>query len=83
MSGITSDIARAITAYRGQNRFQSIADLLDVTRPRNNQNQNRPRGSGANQPDPAQGNASGPKVINEDLLLDIAHFTGVSMAGAG
>ena len=31
VKGITSDIARAIVAYRGRNQFQSIADLLDVT----------------------------------------------------
>ena len=73
--GITPDIARAITAYRGQNRFQSIADLLDVTRPQGNQNQNRPTGnSGSNQnnSDQSSGNASGPKVIDENLFMDIA-----------
>src|SRR5207302_8072401 len=37
--GITTDIARAIVAYRGQNRFESIADLLEVTAV---QNQNQP-----------------------------------------
>jgi competence ComEA-like helix-hairpin-helix protein len=76
--GITTDIARAITAYRGQNRFQSIVDLLDVTRPQNNQN--RPpgnSGSGGNNSNQSQGGqssgaASGPKVIDENLLLDIA-----------
>ncbi|MGA2855090.1 MAG: helix-hairpin-helix domain-containing protein, partial [Verrucomicrobiota bacterium] len=40
--GVTPQIARAIVAYRGQHRFQSIADLLDVTPPQN-QNQNRTR----------------------------------------
>jgi competence ComEA-like helix-hairpin-helix protein len=73
--GITPDMARAITAYRGQNRFQSIADLLDVTRPQGNQNQNRPTGnSGSNQnnSDQSSGNASGPKVIDENLFMDIA-----------
>jgi competence ComEA-like helix-hairpin-helix protein len=76
--GITTDIARAITAYRGQNRFQSIVDLLDVTRPQNNQN--RPpgnSGSGGNNSSQSQGGqssgaASGPKVIDENLFLDIA-----------
>ena len=29
--GITPEIARAIVAYRGQNRLESITDLLDVT----------------------------------------------------
>jgi competence ComEA-like helix-hairpin-helix protein len=45
--GITPEIARAIVAYRGQNQFQSIADLLDVTQPQNqNQNQNQGGGTG-------------------------------------
>jgi competence ComEA-like helix-hairpin-helix protein len=71
--GITPDIARAITAYRGQNRFQSIADLLDVTRPQNNQNQSLPRGGPAqNNPAQSSGAASGPKVIDEQLFMDIA-----------
>ncbi len=75
VAGITSDIAKAITAYRGQNRFQSIADLLDVTRPQNNQNQNLSRGnSQSNQrsSNQNQNNASGPKVIDSNLLTDIA-----------
>jgi DNA uptake protein ComE-like DNA-binding protein len=72
--GITPAIARAITAYRRQNRFQSIVDLLDVTRPQNNPNQNRPQGNpppGQNN-DPAANDDSGPRVIDENLLLDIA-----------
>jgi len=69
--GITSDIARAITAYRGQNRLESIADLLEVPQPSSNQNQTR--GRGANQAQPGQSSqSSGPKVIDETLLLDIA-----------
>ena len=55
--GITPAIARAIVSYRGQYRFQSIADLLDVT-PQN------PRGGGSDQ--------SGSQVVNEDLFMDIA-----------
>ena len=35
VKGITPHIARAIVAYRNQHRFQSIADLLDVTPPQN------------------------------------------------
>jgi len=48
VKGITSPIARAIVSYRGQNQFQSIADLLDVTAPQNNQNQNRNGNANAN-----------------------------------
>jgi DNA uptake protein ComE-like DNA-binding protein len=43
--GITPKIARAIVAYRGQHQFQSIADLLDVTPP---QNQNQQGSGGEN-----------------------------------
>jgi DNA uptake protein ComE-like DNA-binding protein len=56
IQGITPSIARAMVAYRGQHRFQSIADLLDVT-PQN-------QGGGSDQ--------SGNHVVNEDLFMDIA-----------
>jgi DNA uptake protein ComE-like DNA-binding protein len=56
IQGITPPIARAMVAYRGQHRFQSIADLLDVT-PQN-------QGGGSDQ--------SGNHVVNEDLFMDIA-----------
>lgn len=69
--GITPAIARAITSYRGQNRFQSIADLLDVTPPQNNQNQAGGI-AGVNPNDPLAGANSGAKVIDENLLMDIA-----------
>lgn len=47
VKGITSAMARAIVAYRGQNTLKSIADLLDVTAPQN-QNQGGNGNSGAN-----------------------------------
>jgi DNA uptake protein ComE-like DNA-binding protein len=62
--GITPQIARAIVAYRGQHQFQSIADLLDVTPP---QNQNQQGSGGANDSD-----QSGNRVVNENLFMDIA-----------
>lgn len=58
--GITPQIARAIVAYRGQHRFQSIADLLDVTPP-----QNQPQSDTS--PD-----QSGNQVVSENLFMDIA-----------
>lgn len=74
--GITASIAQAIIAYRGQNQFKSVADLLDVTA------LNRSANGRAN----AQGGQSnGPKVISEDLLRDIADeltASGQDMAGA-
>jgi competence ComEA-like helix-hairpin-helix protein len=64
--GITPQIARAIVSYRSQNRFQSIADLLDVTPPQNNGN------SSAAQNNSAAGDSTGSRVISENLLMDIA-----------
>ncbi len=72
VTGITSPMARAIVQYRNQNRFQSIADLLDVTPP---QKQNGPGGnSGAVATGQASQSASsgGPSVIDESLLMDVA-----------
>ena len=84
VAGITPEIAKAIVARRNQNRFESVVDLLDVTAV---QNQNQ-RGGQANQvvnqigpggqpvPQGAPGqpvpNPSGPKMISEQLLMDIA-----------
>ena len=73
--GITPEIAKAITSSRGQKQLQIITDLLDVTRAQNNQNQNQNRGRGnspASQSDPTAGQSSGPKVISDSLLMDIA-----------
>ena len=73
--GLTPDIARAITSYRGQHQFQSLVDLLEVTRAQNNQNQNQNRGRGnspQNETAPTAGTSSGPKVISESLFMDIA-----------
>jgi competence ComEA-like helix-hairpin-helix protein len=80
VKGITSDIAKAIIAYRAQNRFNSIADLLDVVAA---PNQNQPGASGGANPaqfrpaaspnSSSPGSApSGPRVIDENLLIDIA-----------
>jgi DNA uptake protein ComE-like DNA-binding protein len=82
--GITADMAKAIVAYRGQNQLQSIADLLEV---RAVQNQNQPASRADANPNPGEqnppapdgapanqpaANASGPRVISPDLLMDIA-----------
>ena len=64
IKGISPQIARAIVSYRGQHQFQSIADLLDVTPPQNQQG----AGGGGNQ------SGSGNSVINEDLFMDIADY---------
>jgi competence ComEA-like helix-hairpin-helix protein len=60
--GVTRDIAHAIVAYRGQHRFDSIANLLDVTPPSNN------GGGGGG----GGGDNSGQTVISDQLFTDIA-----------
>jgi competence ComEA-like helix-hairpin-helix protein len=67
--GITRDIARAIVLYRNQNRFQSIADLLDVTPPQNTGNSRNARTPNNT---PSQNNPSGQHVVSQELLFEIA-----------
>ena len=70
VNGITRDIARAIVAYRNQNRFQSIADLLDVTPPQNNGN--GPNARNNSNSTPGGSVSSGTRIIDENLLMQIA-----------
>jgi competence ComEA-like helix-hairpin-helix protein len=79
VKGISPDIAKAIIAYRGRNRFSSVADLLDVVAASNQNQQDNPNqptslSPGDQNPGPPTqgGNPSGPKVIDENLLMDIA-----------
>jgi DNA uptake protein ComE-like DNA-binding protein len=82
VNGITPGIAKAIVAYRGQHQFQSLADLLDVVAVQNRPGQNgQPNQGRENQarnpnlpggPNNPNSNPSGPKVISEDLLTQIA-----------
>ena len=77
VKGITPDIAKAIIAYRAQNRFSSIVDLLDVVAaPNRGQTGNATQPNTQAGPGPNPGapgaNPSGPKVIDENLLMDIA-----------
>lgn len=81
IKGITEDIAKAIVAYRGQNQLRSIAQLLDVVAAPNQNQQGQAGGANVrpNAPprtNPAgpnpQGQPQGPKVIDANLLQDIA-----------
>ncbi len=87
VKGINSSMARAIISYRGQNQFQSIADLLDVTAQQNqgqnsggNQNTsgrsqsgNQNSSSGSNSGSNSGGSgSSGNKVISQDVFLELA-----------
>jgi DNA uptake protein ComE-like DNA-binding protein len=64
--GISASIARAIIAYRGQKKLQSIADLLDVTAP-----QNSGQSASTNSDTSSQSGSSGSTVINDQLLMEI------------
>jgi DNA uptake protein ComE-like DNA-binding protein len=86
VKGISAEIARAIIAHRNQNRFVSVADLLEVAAAQNP----NPTAARANpvpaQPGPGRSaapanlpasnnaapNPTGPKVVSEDRLLEIA-----------
>ena len=82
--GITSDIAHAIVTYRGQHELQSIGDLLDVTAPAaqnalgpqvNNSGSRRSRSgdnSNTQSSDASSSSSTGRKVIDNQLLMDIA-----------
>jgi DNA uptake protein ComE-like DNA-binding protein len=76
IQGITPQIAHAIVAYRGQHRFESVADLLDVTPPQNQNGSGGANGSGQ----------SGSRVVDENLFADIADDvtteTSQNLAGA-
>jgi len=72
LPGVTDPIARAIVTYRGQNQFQSIADLLDVTAA---QNQGGRRSQGGN-------GSTGSRVISPDLFTDIADDVTISSDAA-
>jgi competence ComEA-like helix-hairpin-helix protein len=82
LPGITPTIASAIISYRGQNQFQSVADLLDVKQTQQNQpaqNGNGNAGSGGNQPSSSSGNSqNGPTLISEELFSQIADNVSVS-----
>lgn len=69
--GISSELARAIMAYRAQNQLRSIADLLDVTAGASTNSSNSRAAAGRANPNNSS-NSSDRKVISEELFLDIA-----------
>src|SRR5439155_80474 len=62
IQGLPKEIARAIVAYRNQNKFENIAELLDVTAAQN----------GASTRTTTANPSSGQKVVSQDLFLEIA-----------
>jgi DNA uptake protein ComE-like DNA-binding protein len=74
--GITPEMAKAITSYRGEHRFQSIADLMDVTPPQNNGGGGRSGGRAGNAGSSSGGGSS--SVISENLFQDLADDVTIS-----
>jgi competence ComEA-like helix-hairpin-helix protein len=79
VKGITSAMARAIVSYRGQNQFQSIANLLDVTAQQNrgqnsgdSQNANGGTQAGNQSSSSSSSSGSGNKAIKQDDFLQFA-----------
>jgi competence ComEA-like helix-hairpin-helix protein len=78
--GLTQDIARAIVSYRRQNQINTLDDLLSVTAQNPNQGgggngnagmENNSQGGDQSGNQGGSGN-SGPRVISQDLLEQIA-----------
>lgn len=71
--GFTPDIARAIVARRGNNRFESVLDLLELTAAQP-AGPIGPGGSiGSPRFNPANAsNPGGPRLVGEELLLQVA-----------
>ena len=93
--GISAELAKAIVASRGQNQLESLADLLEVAAPNPPGQQSPTQNSNANQSGqsspPSSRNpqtlnnpsaqSSGPKLINEKLLMEIADDLMAGSAG--
>lgn len=84
--GISAELARAIVAYRGQHRLENLADLLEVTAV-SSQNQPTttsaatpvvPGPAGGTpppalpSPPPTPPSSTGPRLVSEELFLEIA-----------
>jgi DNA uptake protein ComE-like DNA-binding protein len=82
--GITRRLARTIVSYRQQNRFQSIADLLNV-KPTQNNGAGR-RGRSRSSANDSSDSDSGPQVIDTTRLMqigdDVTTVDGQTLPGA-
>jgi len=84
IKGISSSMAQAIISYRGQNQFQSIADLLDVTAQNQGQNSGGQNSGGQSQSRGSSSSGSssgGSKVISQDQFLEFADDITVADGG--
>jgi DNA uptake protein ComE-like DNA-binding protein len=59
--GFSTELARSIVAYRGQNKIESLADLLEVTAVRE-ENQARPQPNQGATPAPGEPPPAGPRL---------------------
>ncbi|HMJ64631.1 MAG TPA: helix-hairpin-helix domain-containing protein [Candidatus Binatia bacterium] len=79
LRGITPELAKSIVTYRGQNKFENIADLLEVSalappRPGGPTLPPQPPPGGAQGGPNQRGQQQqpiGPKLISEDMLLEM------------
>ncbi len=71
VQGISTDLAKAMVAYRKQNQLESLADLLDVA-PVQNQGQPGAQGNSGGPDAAAMGPGGGQKLISQELLMEIA-----------
>ena len=72
--GLSSDLAKAIVAYRDRKKLESIADLLDVVavKPKNQDGVQSNQGRPGQAPQQSDADLSGEKLISQSLLMDIA-----------
>ena len=71
--GITSDIARAIVAYRGQNQFKTVADLLEVTAVAESKSVGQRSGGNCSRPGPV----SAASVMRNRRIARLLHPRGL------
>lgn len=80
VSGMTSEMAKAIVAHRGRNRIENLLDLLNVPVAGQTAGQGDPGAGAANRPGPPQQpgqqpnavDPNAPKAISEEQLLAMA-----------
>src|SRR5262249_1277431 len=80
VKGISQSMARAIVSYRGQNSFQSIADLLDVTAPHN---QNQSGNSSGNQNNSNQSQSDSQNTTDSSTSTSNSGTTSSGSSGSG
>jgi competence ComEA-like helix-hairpin-helix protein len=81
LPGLSSELAKAIVAWRSRTRLENLADLLDVTAVSQQTQPPSQAAPASTTPDPAQpepvpppssASPTGPRLISEELLMEIA-----------